>query len=401
MWIALTLGSVALAVIVGWALPAWAAGRLTRALETGGVSVVNFRGHSVSLGLGLVWVVWAVGVAAAWNLFGFGSQLLLAGISASTEAVPEWLVSFSYSPFATVVAAVPFLLVIGAALFGLADDAFGGSADKGFRGHMRALREGRLTTGMLKLLGIGALSLVAATGISGSIAGADPMSSSASGWAQVGYTVFAWIAATLVIALAANLLNLTDLRPGRALKAYVPLALAGSALSVWGFWRVMEQRIIESAAAEAVNGAAAATPGLPGGAPLWIWLAGVTVCMAVLVLGPVLAVWRYDLGERAMLGDAGANAMGALAGFLLARSAPLWLLGALALVLLALNLISESVSFSSVIEKTPALRWIDGLGRLAVEPVAEGTEVSIGSDDGARAGGPATADEKPRRDDVS
>jgi len=400
MWIALTLGSVALAAIVGWALPAWAAGRLVRAFEATGRSVANFRGTNVSLGLGLVWVVWAVGIAAAWNLIGFASQLLMAGMSA-TEVPPDWLVSFGYSPFAIVVAAVPFLLVVGAALFGLADDAFGGGADKGFRGHLSALREGRLTTGMLKLLGIGALSFVAATGISGSVAGADPMSSSAVGWAQAGYTLFAWIAATLVIALAANLLNLTDLRPGRALKAYVPLALAGAGLSVWSFWRAMEQRIIESAAAEAVNGAAAATPGLPTGGPLWVWFAGVAACLLVLVLGPVFAVWRYDLGERAMLGDAGANAMGALAGFLLARSAPLWLLGALALVLLALNLISESVSFSSVIEKTPVLRWIDGLGRLASEPAAEGTEVSIGSDDGTRAGGPAAADEKPRRDDVS
>ena len=34
---------------------------------------------------------------------------------------------------------VPVLLVVGAALFGLADDVFGGSGDKGFRGHIGAL----------------------------------------------------------------------------------------------------------------------------------------------------------------------------------------------------------------------------------------------------------------------
>jgi len=36
----------------------------------------------------------------------------------------------------------------------------------------------------------------------------------------------------------------------------------------------------------------------------------------IVLLGPVAAVWRYDLGERAMLGDAGANAAGALAGMM-------------------------------------------------------------------------------------
>jgi hypothetical protein len=80
-----------------------------------------------------------------------------------------------------------------------------------------------------------------------------------------------------------------------------------------------------------------------------------------------------------MLGDAGANAAGALAGFLLAWRSPLWLLSVLAVVLLALNVTSERVSFSKVIERVAFLRWLDGLGRIASD--APGVEVDVMEDD--------------------
>jgi UDP-GlcNAc:undecaprenyl-phosphate/decaprenyl-phosphate GlcNAc-1-phosphate transferase len=399
-WIVLAAVSVVLVLALAWALPAWAAGRIVRAIEATGRKVTNFRGREVTLGLGLVWLVWPVAVVGVWNLIGLGTQIVVTSLP-QTAQVPAWLAGISTTPFGTAVTAVPFLLMAGAFAFGMADDSLGGSGDRGFRGHFAALREGRLTTGMLKLAGIGGLAFVSATGIATQIKTIDPMVGDATGWAGGALIFLTWIVATLVIALAANLVNLTDLRPGRALKSYIPLALVGVGLSVWGAERVMEQRIITSAAAEAVNGAAAATPGLPGGASLWVWLAGAALCLLVLALGPVLAVWKYDLGERAMLGDAGANAMGAFAGFLMARSAPLWLLGVIALVLLVLNLASERVSFSSVIERTAVLRWLDGLGRLPGQPAGESMEEGNGSDEGTRAGGPAAEDEKPRRDDVS
>jgi hypothetical protein len=399
MWIVLTVLSVAVAVLVGWAVPAWAAGRIVKAIQATGGATTNFRGHRVPLGLGLVWLLWAVGVAAAWNLIGFGAYVFQIASSSATAAPPEWLTALGNSPFATVVSALPFMLVVGVVAFGLADDAFGGGGEKGFRGHSRALAGGRLTTGMLKLLGIGALAFVSATGIAGSIGRVDAAAADAVGWMRGGYMVAAWIVATLVIALAVNLVNLTDLRPGRALKAYLPLVLIGAGVTVWGFLRAMESSIAASLTPAALP--RAGLQGLPSGDSVWVWLAGSAICLLVLVLGPVCAVWRYDLRERAMLGDAGANAMGAVAGYLLARSAPLWLLGALALVLLALNLASESVSFSSVIERVPVLRWLDGLGRLPSAPAVGDVGAANGEDDGAWAGGPVAEDEKPRRDDVS
>jgi hypothetical protein len=395
-WLAFSAISLLVVALVGWALPAWAARRIAGSAETRWPAVVNFRGRRVPLGLGLVWLMWAIGVAAASNLVSFASRVFVTASMSAGAAPAGWWAALGNTPFAVVVSAVPVLLTVGAVALGLADDVLGGG-EKGFSGHVRALREGRLTTGMLKLLGIGMLAFVTATGIAASIADVDPMVAAATGWARGAFTVLALIAATLVIALAANLVNLTDLRPGRALKAYIPLAVIGAALSSWGFWTALKSQTASAAIGTGGQSASAAALGMPAGAQAAVWFAAVVVCLLVLLLGPVAAVWRYDLGERGMLGDAGANAMGAVAGYLLARSAPLWLLVVFAVLLLWLNLSSERVSFTSVIERVPALRWLDGLGRLPSETAGAGS----GADDGARTGGSVAEGDDARRDGVS
>jgi hypothetical protein len=363
---------------------------LVPTLEASVLKVANWRGRSVPVGLGLVIALWAIGVAAVSNVYGFALRTFAGDAVGAIAGADAWAVAFSRSPFAASVVFVPVLVVVGSVALGLADDVFGDRSARGFRGHLSALAAGRLTTGMVKVLGIGMLAMIAATGIAAAIGQIDPWVTATQGGVQQALIVAAWVLATIVIALSANLVNLTDLRPGRALKAYAPLALAGVALCSWSTWTSLQSQMEAGPAS-----------GLPTGPEAWVWIAGFTVCLLALVVGPVVALWRYDLGERAMLGDAGANALGALAGVLLARFAPLWLLGALALVLLALNLASESVSFSSVIERVPVLRWLDGLGRLRSEPAGESVEAGIGSDDGTRAGGPAATDDDARRDDVS
>jgi hypothetical protein len=79
----------------------------------------------------------------------------------------------------------------------------------------------------------------------------------------------------------------------------------------------------------------------------------------------VLVVGLYDLRERAMLGDTGANLIGGLAGLWLVLS--LGTLGqAIALaVVLALTVYGEFRSLSAAIERTPLLRQIDSIGRNA------------------------------------
>jgi UDP-GlcNAc:undecaprenyl-phosphate/decaprenyl-phosphate GlcNAc-1-phosphate transferase len=208
----------------------------------------------------------------------------------------------------------------GAAAFGGYDDLAGNGSSRGFRGHLGALRNGEITTGAVKLAGIGAVGLAAAVIAGGSADGA----ASAGGADRVmgRRAVTAALADAVInaglIAGSANLINLFDLRPGRAAKVAL---IAGSLL------------------APASTGASAAP------------------------LAAAAALLPEDLGERAMLGDAGANALGAMLGTAaatsLSRPARLAALG----VITGLTAASEAVSFTEVIERTGPLRWLDMLGR--------------------------------------
>jgi hypothetical protein len=213
----------------------------------------------------------------------------------------------------------------GAAAFGAYDDLAGSGDRRGFRGHLGALRHGEVTTGAVKLGGIGATGILSAA-----LAGGSP--------ADV-------VINAGLVAGGANLLNLFDLRPGRAIKVAVAsgaLITAGGALS---------------------SGTASGTA-----APLTAGLASLPPLAAGLALLP------EDLGERAMLGDCGANALGAMLGAAAASSLPRSARIALLAGIAGLTAASEKVSFTKVIERTPALRWLDMLGR---RPVNQAPSVTI------------------------
>ncbi|MFA5843409.1 MAG: hypothetical protein WC971_01105 [Coriobacteriia bacterium] len=320
-----------LIAITTWVGPALVIRALVPVLEDGRRGVENHRGRPVFLGLGIVWIVWAAGTRVALAVMHIADSIAVSGSGRFTGgAVGALLVS------------MPVVLVVGAGAFGLFDDLIGSNEVRGFRGHLSSLRRGRLTTGGLKFLGIGALSAAAAADI---VANHEMSAATSASWVlRSAWVVGIWVCATLVIALSANLVNLLDLRPGRALKAYSVLAVPAAFGMAWivavGIWRVSDPWY---------------------SAPVETFL--LTAASLLIVLGPVAAVWRYDIGERGMLGDAGANAAGALAGYLLAQVLPLWGLALAAVVLLELNRSSERVSFSAVIERTPLLRAIDRLGR--------------------------------------
>jgi hypothetical protein len=212
-------------------------------------------------------------------------------------------------------------LVVLCFAFGFVDDAFGDADARGFKGHLKALLHGRLTTGGLKLIGIASAAVLSAyTSHNFLNPGRD-----VSGWTFVLFVVLTGAA----IALSSNLINLCDLRPIRAGKVYLLLLALGTpflfARSGIGFFDKAESLI---------------------------WL-----------LGPLLAIWYYDARELAMLGDAGANPMGALAGLYITFGMSLPGLIIYVVLLLVLNLASEKVSFSAVIEGSPLLRAFDQLGR--------------------------------------
>ncbi|MCW2693195.1 MAG: hypothetical protein JWM67_1799 [Mycobacterium sp.] len=189
----------------------------------------------------------------------------------------------------------------GSALVGRYDDVAGArDGVKGFAGHLGALRSGRLTAGTVKLLGIPAVAVAAAL-----LHGRDR-------------TPLGVCRDAALVAGTANLVNLFDLRPGRALKVV--------------------------AAAAAVTGRVRDTSGQA-------------------LLAASLAALPADVRERTMLGDAGANALGASLGLAWCAGRPAARWGALAGVA-ALTALSERLSFSAWIVDHPWAAAVDGWGRL-------------------------------------
>ena len=204
--------------------------------------------------------------------------------------------------------------VLGVALLGLLDDMLGRGAaadtPRGWRGHARAVASGRLSTGAIKAAGAFGLAAFAVSGL---------------GREWPGYLVD-----LALLLLTTNLFNLLDLRPGRVEKA-LALLLAGVCI--------------------------AATTAFP------LELLGV-------LIGPVLVGAAITLRERGMLGDAGANLAGALAGVTLIVS-----LGdearVIALVVVAaLTVYGEFRSISATIERVGPLRALDRLGRSPQSPAS-------------------------------
>ena len=174
---------------------------------------------------------------------------------------------------------------------------------KGLRGHLGALTRGTVTTGAIKVAVLSSGGYAA-----GRLLGAGRRDALLRG---------------ALIAGTANLVNLLDLRPGRAAKATI---LCGSLVVLAG----------------------------GGGAPV----AGATV-------GAALGGLSTDLAEGAMLGDTGANALGAALGVSLAASRSVLVRLTALTAVTGLTLASERVSFSAVIDRTPRLRRIDAWGRRA------------------------------------
>ena len=201
---------------------------------------------------------------------------------------------------------------LGAAACGALDDLVGDSSSKGLRGHLAAACRGEVTTGTVKIVGLGVTGLLSARMIDRS---------------RQRKGVMATLLGGAVIAGSANIANLLDLRPGRALK--VVLLLAAS--------------IVAGGRGTHLSSTATSTAGAAAGA--------------------AIGSLSEDLAGRSMLGDTGANTAGALLGTaLVARTGPRGRFLVLAVVTV-LTLASEKVSFTRVIESTPGLRELDALGR--------------------------------------
>lgn len=198
------------------------------------------------------------------------------------------------------------IAALGFGLLGAFDDVAAHGDIRGFKGHLTNMARGRLTTGGLKLSVGGILAIIA-------VAGAD-----VSGAGEL------FLGAVLV-ALAANLGNLFDRAPGRTTKVSLLAGVVLVCVTPTGEW------------------------------PL---LTGVVV-----VLGAGAGLIVPDLREQLMLGDAGANVLGAALGLGVVMTTGTVAQAVVLTVLLALNLVSERVSFSRVIDGLAPLRALDRAGR--------------------------------------
>ena len=240
-----------------------------------GLVKLNFNKKPVMASYGIVAFVWIAAVIGAVTVLGRA----------------EWRYAKLY-------------LAVMAAMWalGVLDDILGTREVGGFKGHFKKLIfERKLSTGAVKAIGGGIVGLVA-------------------GWSLYSDDVLRLLAASLVIPLSANILNLLDLRPGRAVAVFfvgLGVTYIGALGSVQAAWIV-------------------------GG-----------VALVALVFA------RMDARGRAMMGDSGSNALGAALGLTIALNTGVWFqLGTIA-AFVAIHLYSEKHSISALIEGNRVLRCID------------------------------------------
>ncbi len=238
----------------------------------------NFQGRTIPTALGIAYVL----AAEVYYLF-------------------QWLAPNSAHCRS---ASLCLLVSTGFGVLGLIDDLLGDRSAGGFRGHFQQLlREGKATTGVIKAIGGGVLSLIAA-------------------WLLHGTAWLPMLMTALVIALSANALNLLDTRPGRCLAGFFAGAIVLTAVLV-------------------IDGH------LRGGV-LFI----VPLVVAALLFVPDSRGW-------AMLGDTGANSLGATLGLAAALLLPMPYLIADLVFLIGFHVWTENHSLSRMIEDKPLLRRLD------------------------------------------
>lgn len=231
-------------------------------------------------------------IMASYGIVSFG-YMVAAIVALASAGLVEWRHAMLY------------LWVMGAMwALGAADDIWGSRDVGGFLGHFRKLfTQGEVTTGAVKAIGGGVVGIAAGYAISEG----QPVR---------------WALAAVLIPLAANMLNLLDLRPGRAAAVF----FAGLVVT----YTVTLGRLQ---------------------AP-WV----------VAAIAVVAFAWAAaDSRGRAMMGDSGSNSLGAALGVTMALSTGIAFQLAAILCIAALHVFSERHSISDLIERNPILRRLDRL----------------------------------------
>lgn len=240
----------------------------------------NFRGRNIPSGSGLIILITYVLILLFYVFFHEQELIILR----------KWLLPLT-------------MLVVAMGTLGFLDDLFGSREVGGFKGHFRELFKGHITTGVVKAIGGIIICLVVARFFSTNIA--------------------TLVVNGLLMALFANLFNLLDLRPGRAIKLFLILGIVVFLFSMQStFW-----------------------------------------VLSGIFLGTLTVLLWADLSETCMLGDVGSNVLGAVIGFSVVVNFK-WITNAVILLIIALiQVYAESHSITAFIEKNSFLRILDEFGR--------------------------------------
>lgn len=249
---------------------------ILKILLKGDILNLNYKKEKIPICMGL--------------LFIFVQVICLSIIFIITESVNNYIVYYLF-----------IFILMG--FVGLVDDLIGDNEVKGLKGHILSFLKGDPTTGGIKA-GIGFLSALFYSII-------------------FSRNLIEIVINTLVIALFTNLINLFDLRPGRAIKVFI-------IFSIILFFTAMIKEynfILYS------------------------------------FYGILIMYFPLDLKARAMMGDVGSNVMGLTLGIYCVHTHNIIIKLIYLFFLILIHLIAEKFSFSKIINNNNILKFLDNLGR--------------------------------------
>lgn len=245
-------------------------------LINGGVLCLNFKGERIPNAMGIVFIfsqVMTIGIIQI--IFGFKDNFHFI-----------YLFGFVFIGF-----------------IGLLDDLIGDKTVKGLKGHIKSFLKGKLTTGGVKaFLGL-FISFIVSSYIS--------------------YNFLDFILNGLIIGLFTNLINLFDLRPGRATKVFVAISLILLCFKILRY----NNYIILS------------------------------------IYGILIPYIVLDLKGKVMMGDTGSNVLGYTLGAYYTVNFEIYSRVTVLIILILFHILAEKVSFSQVIDNNKILKYIDNIGR--------------------------------------
>ncbi|QUH20714.1 glycosyltransferase [Alkaliphilus sp. B6464] len=248
-------------------------------LLTANITGSNYKGDKIPVGMGITFVPVVIINGILFNYF--------IGNNANMQQL-----------------LLVFLIgIMTMAVIGLIDDLIGNRNTLGFKGHIKSLLKGKLTTGGLKAIVGGLISILIGSLFS--------------------FHIIEIVVNSLIIALFTNLINLLDLRPGRAIKGFLTIAILFIIIGL-----SKETRIILGS-----------------------------------IIAYAIGYFPQDIKAKSMMGDIGSNTLGITLGIVAVISYTMTVKYIILALLVLIQIIAEKYSITEIIKKNSILNFLDELGR--------------------------------------